>query len=195
MEADSFGAGVRLFKDKKMSFGFFTTKEKTEIESFIEKFEKQALIEGYENYSFTGYNRYNKVAMFDESIFQLTQKEKAEILFNIEKTIKGYSSRIKFVRDTMFTDSQIKTSYVNTEGASSSYEKTVFGIFTSVVSSDGTHEEAVDKMEGSCFLRDINTEEIARDVSQSAVNLLGAKSIKSGNYNIILPPYAAVALL
>ena len=72
-----------------MSFGFFTTKEKTEIESFHRKVrEAGASLQGYENYSFTGYKGYNKVAMFDESIFQLTQKEKAEILFNIEKTIE-----------------------------------------------------------------------------------------------------------
>ncbi len=195
VEADSFGAGVRLVKDKKMSFGFFTTKEKNEIENLIERLEKQALIEGYENYSLAGYNRYNNVALFDEKILHIKPEEKADMLFNMEKSIKAYSGQIKYVRDTMYTDNNLKISYVNTEGAAASYEKTIFNVYTSVVASDGTQDEVVDGTESACFLRDIKTEELAKDVSQRAVNLLGGKSLKSGLYNIILSPYVTSQLL
>jgi PmbA protein len=79
----------------------------------------------------------------------------------------------------------------NTAGVDSYFEKSLFFAFTGAIAVDGDAQESAEGAEISAKFNGLDFEALGRDCGNRAAGLLRGKSIKSGNYDIILPPYVA----
>jgi PmbA protein len=195
-QSDSFGGAVRIFKDGKLGFSFFTAAEPEEIPGIVAKAADTAFIEGYENYVPAGpCGDCADLDLKDSQYDSLTMDERVRRALEIESSAKNYSTEIKFVRDTTFSDTKSEIFFSNTSGAFLRTEKTYFYAFTSAISSDGKNQESSEVMEGSVNYRDIDCINLGKEAGQKAKMLLGGGALKTGSYDIILPPSAGVELL
>lgn len=195
MEADSFGMGLRIFRNGKMGFGFSTIKDPAAVPALFDKVERTAYVEGYEGYVMTEIPVVRQIIMADKKYGSVTMKQKQQRALDLEAGVKNSSPKIKFVRDTTCSDNYTGISYMNSAGANCFFEKTYSYVFTSAVASDKLSDEAVDGMEGSVNWDAIDISALGADTGKRAAGLLRGASIASGKYMIILPPYVAVEFL
>jgi len=189
-KADSFGAGIRVFKDGKMGTGYFTIKDAAAAELVIDKACEAALIQGYEDYKMPGYFKSAAIKLADPDFSKISVENLKKTALLLESSAKT-GPKVKFVRDTQVTSVISRVSMLNTSGAEADFEKTIFVAFTGAISVDGAEQEAVEVAEVSVLFDKINAEELGKDCGERASALLHGRSLKSGNYNIILPPYVA----
>ncbi len=195
VNADSFGAGIRVFKNGKMGFSFFTTADEKEAIKMVDAAETSALIEGYENYVLPENTVSAGVKVFDVDLSLLAFEKKKQTALTIEKEVKASGKNIKFARDTTYGDNIISAWYANTSGADYVFEKTYCFAYTSAVASNGKEDEVVEGMTGGCGFAEKDFSLMAQDAGKRAEAMLGGISVKSGNYKLILPPYTAVQFL
>jgi len=194
-QSDSFGCGVRVFKNGKMGFAYFTADDAAEAKKAVNKAAETALIEGYEKYTLVPFCKCTPPDTVDPDYNSITSKIRQDKALETEAAAKKHGKKVKFVRDTNLTDVKSASYYMNTNGADSSSERTYYYCFTSAISSDGAVQEASEVMAGSCVFRDIDAEKLGREAAQKADMLLGGGALKTGRYSLILPPQAAVDFL
>lgn len=186
--AASFGAGIRIFKDGKMGFSYFTVKGRAEAEKMLDAACGAALSEGYEGYEMPGRTKIKSVRLADSGFSAIKLDRKKEAVLRLEKAA-GRCEKIKFVRDTTYSDIYSKIYFYNTAGVETGFEKSFFYFYTTAVAVDGSSQEAVDAGEGSVDFNDVDVDELGHDCSGRAAGLLNGSSVRSGRYTIIFPPY------
>ncbi|MFW6211016.1 MAG: TldD/PmbA family protein, partial [bacterium] len=193
--SDSFGAAVRVFKNGKMGFGFFTDKSGKTAEEILKKAVRDACIEGYENYTLSDIREFENIEMSCSAYDDISIEEKEKTALKLEEAAKKYSKKIEFVRETSFEDKKTAVTYFNTKGTDIRYEKTLYSMQTMVISSGGKDRKAVDGFEGESCFENIDPERLGAETSERALRLLNAKSVPTGRYTLIIPPHIGVNLL
>lgn len=193
-KADSFGAGIRVFKGGKMGTGYFTSKDPGEAEEIVDKALACAHIEGYGGYKMPSMEKLQPIRLIDSGFSRISGDEKKKMALDLEKAARS-NPKVKYSRDTALIDNYSKIHFINSRGIDLHYEKSYFYAYTSAVAVDGAAQEVVDYGEGSVNLKDIDIEAIGRGCSEKAAGLLSGKPVKSGKYNLVLPPYVAADFL
>ncbi len=194
-ESDSFGAAVRVFKDGRMGFAWTTSPDPEEAVKIIEKARDTMFVDGYSGLDFKPLKNSGGIKMNDPVFESVTLEKKKARALEIEAAAKAASPKVKFVRDTTCVDILSSTSYFNTSGAQYDYEKTYSYAFTSAIASDGVHDEAADVMEGSALWQGVDPAELGKQAGLRAASLLTGGQVPTGEYTLIIPPYAAVEFL
>jgi len=189
-KADSFGAGIRVFKNGKMGTGYFTVKDAAEAKKIIDKACETALIQGYENYRMPGPAKAVALKLADPDFSSISVDDLKKSALLLERSART-GPEVKFVRDTQVTSVLTRVNIFNTAGVDSYFEKSLFVAFTGAISVDGNGQEAVEAAEVNALYDKLNVEALGKDCGDRAARLLHGKSLKSGNYDIILPPYVA----
>jgi len=73
--------------------------------------------------------------------------------------------------------------------------KTKFSIFTSAVAVSGSAQEVCDAYEDACLFGSLDIKAAAAGAAKRAQMLLSGESVKTGTYNLLVPPAAACELL
>ncbi len=194
-QAVSFGMGLRIFKDSKMGFGFSTVKTAAQAAELMDKTEKNARAEGYAAYEFGPAFEPGKINMADPGYLSVTMEQRKARALSMEASVKKSSGKIKSACDTTCVDNYSRIFYLNSAGAQYNYEKTYSFAFTSAVATDGRSDEVVDAMEGSVIWNEVDADKAGALAGEKAAGLLSGGPVKSGRYNLIIPPAAAVEFL
>lgn len=189
-KADSFGAGIRIFKGGKMGTGYFTVKDPLEAEKVIDKACETALIQGFENYKMPGAADVSGLQLSDPGFGKISVEDLKKNALLLEKSAKT-GPKVKFVRDTQVASVLSRINIFNTSGVDSFFEKSLFIAFTGAIAADAGAQEAVEAAEVSVLFDKLGIEALGKDCGNRAAALLNGKSLKSGRYDIILPPYVA----
>jgi PmbA protein len=194
-ESDTFGAAVRVFKDGKMGFAYTSSPDPDAVVPIIEKARASMFVDGYSGLDFRPFSGENSIKMKDPGFEEATLEKKKARALSVEGAAKAESTKVKYVRDTTCVDMLSRTAYFNTAGARYDYEKTYSYMFTSAVASDGTSDEAADAMDGGAIWSKLDPVELGRQAGGRAASLLSGGPVKTGEYSLIIPSYAAVEFL
>ena len=195
VEADSFGIGIRLFKDSKMGFGFTTLKDENGAEQFVDKIMESVYIEGFSNYGIEPQFKADSVRISDPGFDGVSMEKRKKRALNIEAAVVSADPKVKYARDTNCVDQKIRIHYLNTAGASYIYDKTYSYAFTTAIASDKGLDEAVDAMEGNIAWDKIDGAALGADAGHRAAAMLNGEAVKSGVYSLIIPPNVACEFL
>lgn len=195
VEADSFGIGIRVFKGSKMGFGFTTLKDVSGAGAFVDKVMDSIYIEGFDGYKLEPQQKVLNMKLSDPHFDDISMLQRKHKALEIESAVKASDSRVKYARDTTCVDQKIQIHYLNTAGVSYIYGKTYSYAFVTAIASDKGLDEAVDAMEGNTIWDKIDGKALGLDAGQRAAAMLSGEAVKSGAYNLIIPPYVAVEFL
>ncbi len=193
-KSDTVSGNVRVFKNGKIGFCYFSGKEKNIIDDAISKAVNSSLVDGYEKYFLNNEKAGKKPEIFDVSFKKINDEKRKNMALLLEKNTKE-NFMIKSVRDTNYTDSLEKIFYINSENQQDYSEKTKFFVYTSAIAEKDSDREIAECFELTSLLDEIKIEKIGKECAKKAINLIGAEQIKSGKYKIILPPETACDLI
>ncbi len=185
------GIALRIFKKNKMSF-VSALIGNGDIDHLIDKLKDSLFIEGYKEHKFFSRDTDdNNLKLYDANIKRESFKSKTKKLLEMEKYTKNLSKKIKHIRDIGYFENFENIFYLNSDGFKDNYTKAYIYTFLSVIASDKNDEVVVDGIKSGIKFNDFDFKKIGEKTAERAINLLNAKSVPSGKYNLIFPYYIA----
>ncbi|MBU9721456.1 MULTISPECIES: TldD/PmbA family protein [Bacillaceae] len=144
---------------------------------------------------FEGSPSYEKLDLYSEKLDLLSSEEKIDLAKQLENECFSLSDKVDSVNYCVFQELNSERMIANTKGLEVSEKGNVAYIFVSVVVKEGEDIKNASKL---TLTRDLSSFEpalVAKEVVNEALSQLGADSIESKKYPIILKNKAAASLL
>ena len=192
------GISFRGIYKEKMGYSYTEKIDETSIELLVvEAMENAESIEMDDKEElYAGAPHYETVNQYSEAVTNISPQELIEIAFAMENTALQVHPFVKRVIQCSAVKSEGERSIVNTKGlhCTSKYTNVSAGIY--LMANDGT--QTATGYESDFTWKDfvaIDSKEIAEKAAREALSKLGADSIDTGNYPIILRYDTATQLL
>ena len=132
--------------------------------------------------------------LYNKELEEVDAKTKIDFAFKLEETTLKLDERIKMVQ-AFYSEVKHKVHILNSKGLDLSKEVNSATAGVYVIATDGKDQRTGIEYIQSNVFEDFNLEEIAKVGAKRAVDVLGAKSVKSGEYEVILENKASASLL
>lgn len=148
-----------------------------------------------EVFIYAGDKEYKNVpGLFNESIYDVSAKQKIQDVLDLEKKVLEKDERIKMVQ-AFYSDGAVEVTIENSKGLklSKKVNDGLIGVY--VIASDGKDQRTgIDYIRSNDYA-DFDFETVAEEGAKRAVSLLGATACDSGQYEILLSKEASASLL
>ncbi len=144
---------------------------------------------------FKGSENYRNVNCYNDDLKKIDTKQKIEFTKDMEKQALALDERIVAVNHCIFGEGYTKNRLVNTKGLDLQDSSNVAYAYISVMAKENDDVKTAGNYVISNDFRKFNSKILARKAVEEAISMLGAKSIKSDNYKIILRNDVAANIL
>lgn len=144
---------------------------------------------------FAGSKEYKDVVTYNPEHEKVTELEKIEFAKKMEEIAYSLDNRVTTVSTSTYIDESIETSLHNTKGLNLHRKSNFVISYIGVVVKDGDDIKSKYAFEIGRDFSKFNAEKIAKEAVEEAISMLGAKSVKSGTYPIIMKHEAMADLL
>ncbi len=191
------GLGIRILKDFRQGFAYTTDLSWEAVSSCVKKaVESLELTPEDEGFVLSkGEFRGQLQADYDHEGLSLGVEDKAELLISLERLAKDFDRRIVGTRKTSLKELKVEVFCVNSQGLEYSYRTTYFSCLASALASENGEEAISYEYRSGRYLKDLDFEEMAKDVSFKAVAQLGAVSYETKILPVVFFRDSATALL
>lgn len=186
--ADSKGLGVRGFYNGKIGYSYTEKLSDDSIDYIIDEIIQNATINDSEeqDYIYGGSKEYKKTNNYNIEMDKITEEEKIEFAKKMEEVAYKADERVKLVRYCTIGSSKGFTTMANSKGLDLSDSGNFMYSYTYLIANDGNENSVgLDFAIGNDFTK-FDYEKIAKTAAQKAIEMLGAKPVKTGNYPIII---------
>lgn len=183
----SYGIGysLRVIKDKRLGFSYST--DIFEIESVVNKAVESAKWVDSDEYLELPYpSEMVNVEIFDPDISSISENEAVRKVMTLEKCAYDEDLRIKNIRKARGSFSRTEVIIKNSKGVDTQYCTTACTAQIMVMAEDENDKQTGWSFSGSRFLGDVSFEDVGRDASRRALQLLGSKKMNPQKANILL---------
>ena len=125
-------------------------------------------------------------SVFDKEGVGRSLEEKIEFAISLEKESKKLDKRIKSVRKSSLTESQVEVIFYNSHGVEYSYEGTFYTTMIAAVAEEGGDSSISYEFRGSRRFSELDSADIASDAVFKAVSLLNPSSIETDVMPVVL---------
>lgn len=191
------GLGIRVLKNFKQGFAYTTDLSWTAVSNCVKRaVESLELTPEDDGFVLNkGEFKGQLQADYDHEGLSLSVEDKAELLINLERLAKGFDRRIVGTRKTSLKEFKVDVHCFNSHGLEYSYTTTYFSCLTSALAVENGEEAISYEYRSGRYLKDINFEEMARDVVFKATAQLGAVSYETKVIPVVFFRESAVSLL
>lgn len=138
-----------------------------------------------EDIFFTG-SEYAKIKLYNEELDKVSTDDKICKAKELEKSVLDFSDKVRAVDRCIYGDEKIDISIMNTKGLDAQYSTNSMVAYASVIcSADNDIKTGGDFICGNDFSK-FNPQSLGEKIAEETEKHIGAKSIKSGRYNIVL---------
>ncbi|MFH5882524.1 MAG: TldD/PmbA family protein [Candidatus Izemoplasmataceae bacterium] len=168
-----------------------------EAEFWVDEIIKSAsLIESMDEvFIFEGSKSYKALeGLYQAELNELPVEKKIQLVFDLEEKLRLLDTRVD-ISEAFYSEVTKRVLLQNSKGLKLEKEvnNAIFGAHV-VAREDGDSRSAFEYVQSN-ILADFNVDQIANDAVKKATSLLGAKAIKSGDYEIVLQNTASASLL
>lgn len=186
--AESDVLSFRGLYNGKMGYSYTEKVDETSIELLVNNAIENAQIISSEDQVeiFAGSKEYKDVVSYNPELEKVTELEKIEFAKKAEEIAYNLDSRVSTVQTSFYADSSSESMICNTKGLNLQNKSNYAASYIGVVVKDG---DDIKSKYSFVFGRDFskfNPEKLAKEAVEEAISMLGAKSIKSGNYPVII---------
>jgi len=195
--SESEGLSLRGVYKGKMGYSYTERVDEASIEQLVRDVVENATIIDSEDEEdiFEGSKEYKKVDSFNLGLSKISEEEKIKFVKKLEEEAFKLDKRIASVQACVFGDGYGETIMSNTKGLFLEDKSNIAYTYISVVAKEGEDiKTGLAYRTGNDFNKFI-AEEIAKEAVDEALALLGASSVKSGDYKVIIKNSAAADLL
>jgi len=190
------GLGLRIFNKNKLGFAF--SNDINNIDELLTKAisnlqnSKECNFYGFAK-KFTPKNILN--IPYDKKIAQLTKDNKINLAKEIENAAFSYDKRIVNCESANYFDEETTIFLQTSNGFSSGYKKIYCGGSMQAISQENNLFEEGHYVKQFVDLDLFNAKEIGQNAAKKAIEMLGAKIIKSGEMPVVLSNFVASQFL
>ena len=168
--SESEGLSLRGVYNGKMGYSYTEKVDETSIEQLVRDVAENAIVIDSEDeeYIFEGSKEYKEVNSFNPSLSNISEEDKIEFVKSLEEEAFKSDKRIASVEACVYGDGYGEIIMSNTKGLYLQDKSNIAYTYIAVVAKEAVGE---------------------------AISLLGGKSVKSGDYNVIIRNSAAADLL
>ncbi len=195
--ADSRTIYARGIFNGKMGFAASEKDDKNTPEYLV----KQVIISAKNSESddiaiiFEGSKKYKKRNMFNKKIQEISEEDKLNNLFLLEKKLKAFDARITDVDAVSYSENESQLELYNSFGLKLKEKSNYFYYYVSAVVKQGEEVKTGYKI---VLLNDpdqVDLDRIVRDVAENALSKLGGKPCPSGKYKTLINQKVTASLL
>jgi len=195
--SESEGLSLRGVYKGKMGYSYTEKVDETSIEQLVNNVVENATIidSDDEEVIFEGSKEYKKVDSFNTELSNVKEEDKIKFVKSLEEEAYKIDKRISSVKTCVYGDGYGEVIMSNTKGLYLHDKSNIAYTYIVVDAKEGNDiKTGMAYRTGNDFYK-FNVKEIAKEAVEEAIGLLGAKSVKSGNYPVILRNSAAADLL
>lgn len=195
--SESEGLGLRGMYNGKMGYSYTEKVDETSIDLLVKNVKENATVidSDDEEYIFEGSKEYKKVNTFNPKLEEVEEAEKIKFVKQLEEEAFKIDNRIQSVETCVYGDGYGETIMSNTKGLYLHDKSNIAYTYVVVVAKENEDiKTGMAYRTGNDFSK-FNAKEIAEEAVKEALSMLGAKSVKSGDYPVVIRNNAAADLL
>lgn len=192
------GIGIRTLKDKKLGFSFSSDLSSNSLVQMIDNaVNAGTAVTSDDFYSFPASKNIEPkdLGLYDQSIKDTTEKEKINMALLLEDAARAFDKRITKVRNAVYNESTYTASIINSKGINLTDTKTFFSASIMSIAEQNNDAQMGWEMGTSHFAKGFDVKKIGRDAAKRAVEMLGAKEIKSIKCPVVLENTVSIEFL
>jgi PmbA protein len=144
---------------------------------------------------FPGSPKYRRANVYNPDIRNLSVDKKLANLYEIEKKLKDADPRISEVEAVSYSESDGEVELINSYGLRLKSKSNYFYYYASVMVRDGEATRTAYKIHLSKDVNDFVIDDFVKEIVDEALGKIGATSIPSKKYPVVLAPRVAASLL
>jgi len=180
------GIAVRVVIDGRLGFAYTNDVSDDGVRIAIECARENARASEPDDYLFSmPQSSEIDFPLSDEEFDGIPMEKKVELARQLEREALNYDSRVKKIRKSSYSDSKSTVYYYNSNNNFFSYTTTNFSLSVLLAAEENGDSQMGWDYQSSRFFKDLNPKSVAVNAAVSAVELLGAKPIKSRKIPVI----------
>ncbi|MCT4545329.1 MAG: TldD/PmbA family protein [Vallitalea sp.] len=186
--AEKEGLSFRGIYNGKMGYSYTEKIDESSIDLLInEAIENSKIVDlKKKEYIFEGSNEYEDIVTYNKQSEKISTEEKIDFAINLENEGRQIDNRVDNINYCLFNDSSSSTMIANTKGLNLESKSNMYVSYVSALVKEGDDVKTGDKFIVSNDFSDFNYKEMASEAVSEGLSMLGAKSIESGDYPVIL---------
>lgn len=195
--AEDQGVGVRVFKGMRLGFAYSSDLGEGALEETI----RQALANSekterdqYNTMPAGGYT-YPQLDIFDTQIHQVAIEDKIKLAKDIEAIARAQDPRVKITETSAYSDSEYTVTVVNSAGLQAGYRGAYCAAYAFLVAEENGDSQTGFGLQYTLKYAQLDPETIGKEAALKAVQMLGAKTIRTQKTTIVLDPRVATSFL
>ncbi len=191
------GVGFRTRYNQQMGYSYAEKIDSSSIPVLVEEAIENALIMDKEDEELLLEEKlpYQEVISYNPGLEEITETEKIEIAKAMEVEAKKLDSRIQSVQYCVYGEGAGDVSLFNSKGLSLKDKSNVAYAYVGVIARENEDAKTGMAFRISNDFSELDSKAIAKEAVDQAISMLGADSIESGLYPVVLENVAAANLL
>ncbi|MEL7649034.1 MAG: TldD/PmbA family protein [Sedimentibacter sp.] len=195
--SESEGLGLRGMYNGKMGYSYSEKVDESSIDMLVKNVKENATVidSDDEEYIYEGSKEYRRVDTFNPALDQVEETEKIRFVKSLEEEAFKIDKRIESVETCVYGDGYGETIMSNTKGLYLHDKSNIAYTYVVVVAKENDDiKTGMAYRTGNDFAK-FDPKEIAEEAVREALSLLGGKTVKSGDYPVVIRNSAAADLL
>lgn len=195
--SESEGLSLRGMYNGKMGYSYTEKVDESSIDLLVRNVVENATVidSDDEEFIFEGSKEYKTVKTFNPALDDVSEIQKIHFVKQLEEEASKIDTRITQVETCVYGDGFGETVMANTKGLYIHDKSNIAYTYVVVVAKEGNDiKTGMAYRTGNDFSK-FDAKELAQEAAKEALDLLGAKSVKSGDYPVVIRNGAAADLL
>ncbi|SKC91132.1 TldD/PmbA family protein [Maledivibacter halophilus] len=195
--SDENGLSFRGVYKGKMGYSYTEKLDESSIDIIIkEAIDNAKIIDSDdEEFIFEGSKEYKKINSFNDELESIPNEEKVKFTKSMEAAALREDERVTAVNYCMFGEEMIESTLINTKGLNLENKSNIAYAYISVMVKEDDDVKTGTKYIISNDYNKFDSKALALEAVQKGISMLGAKSIKSDNYSVIIKNDTAASLI
>ena len=185
--SESGGLSLRGIFDGKMGYSYTEKLDQSSIDMLIKDvMENGKFIDSIDKEEiFAGSEEYRKVDTYNSKLHDIPLKGKIDFVKKLEKEALSLDNRVVAVNTCIYGEQEEFRNIANTKGIDLEERTNMAYAYISVIVKDGKDTKTGDSYVISNDFSSFDYQKLAKEAVEQAISMLGATSIKSGEYPVI----------
>ncbi|MFH0948199.1 MAG: TldD/PmbA family protein [Elusimicrobiota bacterium] len=196
--SESQGVGIKIIKNGKSGFAYTNNFNEQATDDLISSALKNSEFLQPDAYLLlaipSNLPRRTELDICDGSFGKEPIEKKIALIKKMENVALS-NNKIKSIVRAVYSESLGETDIMNSNGLELSASGTVFSYGISCIASDGKETQVGGESSVKRILNELNFEGVTNEAIKNAIDLLGAKKIKTGNYPVVFNQNVACEFL